>query len=209
MPDFPFEGLSLPVKPLVFCQLKQTRKFPISKIPLALCLLLGLASCGDSTDIIVYSIPKEQFHSGSGKGPNNSALGTYLSKVVIGDLPAHLVKADNDGKSVRVFVLKFEGKTWFFKLMGSTELAIREEANFDKFVRSIDIQSEQIQDNWFIPEGWEPGKKSSMRIGSFTVQDGDDSALDISVTAFPGDLGGLLPNVERWLGQIGLNPGTE
>jgi hypothetical protein len=45
-----------------------------------------------------------------------------------------------------------------------------------------------------------------MRIGSFAVKEGNDSSLDISVTAFPGDLGGLLPNVERWLGQIGLDP---
>ena len=189
--------------------MKQTKKLTQSKIPLALTFLLGFASCGDSTDITVYSTPKEQVLSGSEKEPDGSALEKYLKKAVIGDSPAHLVQADNDGKSVRVFVLKFEGKTWFFKLMGNTELANREQENFDKFVRSIDIQSEQSQDKWFIPEGWEPGKKSSMRIGSFSVQDGNDSSLDISVTAFPGDLGGLLPNVERWLGQIGLNPSKE
>ena len=202
--------------------MKQTKKLSQPKIPLALTFLLGFASCGDSTDITVYSTPKEQVLSGSEKEPEGSALEKYLSKTagaralekylsktVIGDLPAHLVQADKDGKSVRVFVLKFEGKTWFFKLMGNTELAIREQGNFDKFVRSVDVQSEQSQGKWFIPEGWEPGKKSSMRIGSFSVQDDNDSALDISVTAFPGDLGGLLPNVERWLGQIGLNPGKE
>ena len=189
--------------------MKQTKKLSQPKIPLALTFLLGFASCGDSTDITVYSTPKEQVLSGSEKEPDASDLEKYLSKTVIGDLPAHLVQADNDGKSVRVFVLKFEGKTWFFKLMGNTELAIREQENFDKFVRSIDVQSEQSQGKWLIPEGWELGKKSSMRIGSFSVQDGNDSSLDISVTAFPGDLGGLLPNVERWLGQIGLNPGKE
>jgi len=189
--------------------LKQTKKLSQPKIPLALTFLLGFASCGDSTDITVYSTPKEQVLSGSEKEPDASDLEKYLSKTVIGDLPAHLVQADKDGKSVRVFVLKFEGKTWFFKLMGNTELALREQENFDKFVRSIDVQSEQSQGKWLIPEGWELGKKSSMRIGSFSVQDGNDSSLDISVTAFPGDLGGLLPNVERWLGQIGLNPGKE
>lgn len=189
--------------------MKQTKKLSSPKIPLALTFLLGIASCGDSTDITVYSTPKEQVLSGSEKEPDGSALEKYLSKTVIGDLPAHLVQADNDGKSVRVFVLKFEGQTWFFKLMGNTELALREQENFDKFVRSVDLQAEQSQDKWFIPEGWETGKKSSMRIGSFSVQDGNNSSLDISVTAFPGDLGGLLPNVERWLGQIGLNPGKE
>lgn len=189
--------------------MKQTKKPSLPKIPLALIILLGFASCGDSTDITVYSTPKEQVLFSSIKEPDGSALENYLSKTVIGDVPAHLVQADKDGKSVRVFVLKFEEKTWFFKLMGNTALAIREQENFDQFVRSIDLQSAQSQDQWFIPEGWKSGKKSSMRIGSFSVTDANDSSLDISVTAFPGDLGGLLPNVRRWLGQIGLIPGKE
>ena len=176
--------------------------------------VIGLVSCSDSSEITVYSIPKEQVGSTSGKeqagsaqlDQTGSALEKYLTKTTIGDLPAHLVQAENAGKSVRVFVLKFEEKTWFFKLMGNTDLAIKEQENFDKFVQAIDVKSGQGQDKWFIPEGWEPGKKSSMRIGSFAVKEGNDSSLDISVTAFPGDLGGLLPNVERWLGQIGLDP---
>jgi hypothetical protein len=168
---------------------------------------MGLVSCGDSSGITVYSIPKEQGDSIPEKKQVGSALEKYLTETTVGEFPGHLVQAENEGQAIRIFVVKFAGKTWFFKLMGNAELAVRERENFDKFVESIDVKSEQGQDKWFIPEGWEPGKKSSMRIGSFAVKDGNDSSLDISVTAFPGDLGGLLPNVERWLGQIGLEPG--
>ena len=48
-----------------------------------------------------------------------------------------------------------------------------------------------------------------MRVGSFSVNDDNGSSLDISVTAFPGETGGLLANVNRWLGQIDLQPVDE
>ena len=63
--------------------------------------------------------------------------------------------------------------------------------------------------HWEVPEGWKPGKESAMRVGSFSVSDDNGSSLDISVTAFPGDTGGLLANVNRWLGQIDLQPVDE
>lgn len=187
--------------------MKVSEKLTLTHILLVIAFLFGFTSCGDSSDITVYTTPKEEVIPSPANESDASVLEKYASKTSIGDLPAHLVQAENDGKSIRVFLLKLDGKTWFFKLIGNTKLAIREQKNFDKFVRSIDVKTEQPQDKWFIPEGWEPGKKSSMRIGSFSVTDDDDSSLDISVTSFPGDLGGLLPNVKRWLGQIDLDLG--
>ena len=43
-----------------------------------------------------------------------------------------------------------------------------------------------------------------MRLASYEVADKNGSRLDFSVTSFPGDVGGLLANVNRWLGQIGM-----
>ena len=186
--------------------MNKQKKSLSSLLIVTIATVIGLVSCGDSSEITVYSIPKEQGDSTPEKKQVGSALEKYLTETTVGEFPGHLVQAENEGQAIRIFVVKFAGKTWFFKLMGNTELATRERENFDRFVESIDIRSGQSQDKWFIPKGWEPGKKSSMRIGSFAVKDGNDSSLDISVTAFPGDLGGLLPNVERWLGQIGLKP---
>ena len=56
---------------------------------------------------------------------------------------------------------------------------------------------------WTVPASWVEGRTSSMRRGSFTVPEGN---LDISVTTFPGDVGGLEANINRWRGQIGLAP---
>ena len=45
-----------------------------------------------------------------------------------------------------------------------------------------------------------------MRKGSYTVPGADGAEADLSITAFPGDVGGNLANVNRWRGQLELPP---
>ncbi len=59
---------------------------------------------------------------------------------------------------------------------------------------------------WKAPGDWTVKAAGSMRKGSYAL--GPGGALDLSITAFPGDVGGPLANVNRWLGQVGL-PGIE
>ena len=59
---------------------------------------------------------------------------------------------------------------------------------------------------WVKPEGWIEQPLSEMRLGSFKVDGSNATAADVSVTAFPGDAGGLAPNVNRWRGQLQLPP---
>jgi len=59
---------------------------------------------------------------------------------------------------------------------------------------------------WTVPANWQPGKISSMRRASYVVKGDGDKAAEIVVTVFPGDVGGLVANVNRWRGQIGLAP---
>ena len=55
---------------------------------------------------------------------------------------------------------------------------------------------------WNAPATWTIKTGSSMRKGSYAL--GADGAVDLAITAFPGDVGGPLANVNRWLGQVGL-----
>lgn len=59
--------------------------------------------------------------------------------------------------------------------------------------------------SWSVPDGWEEGKKSSMRIASYNIPFSRGTA-DLSITNFSGDGGGLLANINRWRGQINLPP---
>jgi hypothetical protein len=58
---------------------------------------------------------------------------------------------------------------------------------------------------WQAPAGWAPKAASAMRKGSYSVPGGGGES-DLSITAFPGDVGGELANVNRWRGQVGLTP---
>jgi len=59
--------------------------------------------------------------------------------------------------------------------------------------------------SWQAPAQWVPKPASAMRKGSYDVP-GDGGESDLSITAFPGDVGGELMNVNRWRGQVGLPP---
>jgi hypothetical protein len=60
-----------------------------------------------------------------------------------------------------------------------------------------------------LPEGWSVGPENPMRKGSFIVAGPDGSKAELAVTVFPGNVGGLTANVNRWRGQIGLPPADE
>lgn len=55
---------------------------------------------------------------------------------------------------------------------------------------------------WTLPEGWkEKDEKAAMRYATLTVD-----GLDTLVSNFPGDVGGVHANLNRWRQQVGLGP---
>jgi hypothetical protein len=55
-----------------------------------------------------------------------------------------------------------------------------------------------------LPAGWSVGPENSMRKATWIVSGPNGSKAEIAVTVFPGSVGGLTANVNRWRGQIGL-----
>ena len=126
--------------------------------------------------------------------------------------------------------------TWFFKLSGSTDAIEAQLENFTQFLTglafqpgasTIDFQSlmQEAQrasqaappppppsapavakPTWTVPGSWEEKAATSMRLGNFTAGAGK---AEITVMTFPGEVGGLLANVNRWRGQSGLPPVDE
>lgn len=58
---------------------------------------------------------------------------------------------------------------------------------------------------WAAPAHWTAKPTGQMRKGSYAIK-GAGGEADLSITAFPGDTGGLLANLNRWRGQISLAP---
>jgi len=57
---------------------------------------------------------------------------------------------------------------------------------------------------WQAPPDWQTLPGNAMRKGSYGV-----GGAEVAITAFPGDVGGVLANVNRWRGQAGLPPVDE
>ena len=69
---------------------------------------------------------------------------------------------------------------------------------------NLQAQKPQVLPQWTAPDSWKQESASEMRIASFAIPNGTGKAGDVSVTAFPGDVGGLEANVNRWRGQLKL-----
>ncbi|MCC5875692.1 MAG: hypothetical protein JJU11_05675 [Candidatus Sumerlaeia bacterium] len=62
---------------------------------------------------------------------------------------------------------------------------------------------------WDTPENWqEMPDPPPMRLKTY-VTDGPSGEVEIAITRFPGDVGGILANINRWRGQVGLGPISE
>jgi hypothetical protein len=59
---------------------------------------------------------------------------------------------------------------------------------------------------WTAPAHWAAKPASAMRKGSYAITGEAGATADLSITAFPGDVGGDLANVNRWRGQVQLPP---
>jgi hypothetical protein len=56
------------------------------------------------------------------------------------------------------------------------------------------------------PANWTAQDPGAMRKGSWKINVNGATA-DLAVTAFPGDVGGRMANINRWRSQLGLPPG--
>ena len=59
--------------------------------------------------------------------------------------------------------------------------------------------------DWERPDQWKEVEGHSMRLASFSAPFSGGIG-DVSITTFGGASGGIAPNVNRWLGQVGLDP---
>lgn len=96
--------------------------------------------------------------------------------------------------------------TWFFKLAAPAERLDSVKPEVVAFYAKLKLEDGQVR--WTLPPGWTEEKGGPQR--EATIKFGDkEPKLEISVTRFAGDGGGMLPNLNRWRNQLGLEPVTE
>lgn len=62
---------------------------------------------------------------------------------------------------------------------------------------------------WSAPDRWKSVPAPQMVHSKWTVAGSGQGTADVTVSFFPGETGGLVANINRWRGQVGLNPAPE
>jgi hypothetical protein len=125
---------------------------------------------------------------------------------------------------ILVAVLARSGTSWFFKLQGDEPLVGRQKAAFVEFLKTVSFidppateagtaapaGAGEANPHWEVPAGWQEVPPTRMLRAKYVVAAADANArAEVNVSSFPGEVGGLLANVNRWRGQVGLPPVSE
>lgn len=95
---------------------------------------------------------------------------------------------------------------WFFKFDGLNKEVSEHEADFDAFVRSIHFKDqEETPLTWTTPPGWQrragpPPRYATLRRGP------KGRGLEITITKLGPEAADVRQNIDRWRGQLGLEP---
>lgn len=124
-----------------------------------------------------------------------------------------------------------QGTAWFFKMLGDDKLVASQKETFRKFLADIRFDTaaaavapappapaapantasaptEAGTPKWTPPAGWKEQAPGSMQTAKFAAGEGAE-AVEITVSMLAGNGGGLLANVNRWRGQLGMSPVAE
>lgn len=163
-------------------------------------------------------------------------IASVRSSVKIGRAPAFLYDQTSatpviDGKFRKrtlAAILPAGGMTVFFKAMGEAGLVEQEKARYLGWLASVKAGPEPEEapaasastaqagaqaapgggdglPRWQAPAHWKAGGPRPMRLASFEIP-ADGEPGDVSISSLSGTGGGLLSNVNRWRGQVGLPP---
>jgi hypothetical protein len=69
--------------------------------------------------------------------------------------------------------------------------------------------SGQDKPTWQVPSGWQETPGGQFLIAKFLIKDAGDAQAAVNVSMSAGDGGGVLANLNRWRGQLGLSPVDE
>ena len=136
--------------------------------------------------------------------------------------------AAGDKARILVASLQRDDTSWFFKMTGDDELVVKQKPVFVAFLKSLKFSANAAtsgelpanhppisttapvispdspaNSQWILPPGWKEEPATSMLLAKFSAGPADARA-EITVSSFPGDVGGLAANINRWRSQMSL-----
>lgn len=132
-----------------------------------------------------------------------------------------------NGIPTRIIVasVQQEGVTFFFKLIGDDAVVTDQKNAFLGFLKGVQITTAGAmamqmpmaapaapatgEKRWEAPQGWEELPATQFLLAKYRVTGGAGESADVNISMLSGDGGGTLANVNRWRGQLGLDPVDE
>jgi hypothetical protein len=155
-------------------------------------------------------------------------LNTEAASITIAGEPARMFEMSSTNRMLAAWQ-DHGGSRWFFKMVGDDALVKEQKPAFLQFCRDYRYPdaAAQVADSTppkeaapaddrpaasepkaelNAPAEWKPETPGAMQDAKFSAADGK---AVITVSVFEGTAGGVLPNINRWRGQIGLSPVDE
>jgi len=159
---------------------------------------------------------------------DESTISNVVTEVDLADgVQAHVVdltSAGDDPRRMLVAVIPRPGTTWFMKAFDNTAAVTEHEETLLAIIRSVHFAaaptaaaptapaapgrsaSANVRNaRWQAPGGWKKLPAGQMGLAAFAIAT-EGEPLKVTVSRFPGNVGGLLANLNRWRGQVGLEP---
>jgi len=138
------------------------------------------------------------------------------------------------GEAARILgAIQHRGDTaWFFKMSGDEELVRQQKTLFIEFLKSLKFpaassevqlppshppidatavapssKSSESKPKWQVPAGWKEISGGQFLVAKFLIRDNGEATVNVSMST--GNGGGAAANINRWRGQLGLQPLSE
>ncbi|HWD91604.1 MAG TPA: hypothetical protein VG938_04560 [Verrucomicrobiae bacterium] len=131
---------------------------------------------------------------------------------------------------ILVGVLDHEGTSWYFKMRGGDAVVRDQKPAFLEFLKSVSfpaapavamadphagmtMQPAPAQggeaSGVALPAGWKEIPNPPMLLAKYVIQGSGGAEADVNVSMLAGQGGGVMMNITRWRGQLGLPPLSE
>ncbi len=163
-------------------------------------------------DAAAAGAPVERVQIGGGEGPLYEMAGA----------------ANEVASRMIVAAANRDGVNFFFKLIGHEAVVAAQRDAFLKFLKgvvftapepvgpgapvaasAVPVEASAVGNRWQAPATWEELPATQFLLAKYRVAVEGGASAEVTVSMLGGGAGGLLPNVNRWRGQLNLGPVDE
>jgi hypothetical protein len=154
--------------------------------------------------------------------------------VTIGSAQGKLYDIGDAKTSARILVaaLDRDGMSYYFKIRGTDAVVQEQKPAFLEFVKSVAFEAPPAtamadphagmnmslpsvpvaataSSGVALPAGWKEIPNPQMLLAKYVIQGSGDAKAEVNISMLAGQGGGVMMNVTRWRGQLGLPPMSE